>query len=64
MADKQQLTCPECGEQFEFDPNRDEKVVTSLNESMLQKRTDVEVVAYLSCPNGHVKRYKVKKDYK
>ncbi|WP_430403693.1 hypothetical protein [Fluviicola sp.] len=65
MAEKQKLICPECTEEFEFDPNSDEKVITSLNESFRpQPKSDVEVVAYLECPQGHLKPYKVKKDYK
>mgnify|MGYP000743008232 CR=1 FL=1 len=66
MAEKQKLKCPECGEEFEFDPNSDEQVITSLNESFRprpQLKLNVEVVAYLVCPKGHLKPYKVKKDY-
>jgi DNA-directed RNA polymerase subunit RPC12/RpoP len=29
MAEKQKLKCSECGEEFEFDPNSDEQVITS-----------------------------------
>jgi len=65
MAEKQKLTCPDCGIEFEFDPNSDEKVITSLNENFRPaSKSNVEVVAYLECPNGHLKPYKVKKDYK
>lgn len=64
MADKQELTCPECNTKFEFDPNSDSKVVTSLNESFRpQLKKDIEVTAYLKCPNGHTKAYKVTKSY-
>jgi hypothetical protein len=64
MAKKQKLTCPECGAEFEFDPESKEKVITSLNESFRpQLKKEIEVTAYLKCPNGHTKPYKVKKDY-
>ena len=65
MAEKQKLKCSECGEEFEFDPNSDEQVITSLNENFRPAlKLNVEVVAYLECPKGHLKPYKVKKDYK
>ena len=65
MAEKQQLKCSECGEEFEFDPNSDEQVITSLNENFRPAlKSNVEVVAYLECPKGRLKPYKVKKDYK
>jgi hypothetical protein len=65
MADKITLICPSCQTQFEFDPNSDEQVITSLNKNFRPKlKSNVEVVAYLECPNGHLKPYKVKKDYK
>lgn len=65
MADIQKLNCSECDAEFEFDPNSDEQVITSINESFKPKaKKEVEVVAYLECPNGHLKPYKVKKDYK
>ena len=64
MGKPQKLKCPDCGEEFEFDPDSDNKVITSLNESfrpILKK--EVEVTAYLTCPKGHKNPYKVKKDY-
>lgn len=65
MAEKQKLKCYECGEEFEFDPNSDEQLITSLNENFRPTlKLNVEVVAYLECPKGHLKPYKVKKDYK
>lgn len=65
MAEKQKLKCSECGEEFEFDPNSEISIITSLNESFKpQIKSNVEVVAYLECPKGHLKPYKVKKDYK
>lgn len=64
MAEIQKLTCPDCKTEFEFDPNSGTKVITSLNESYRpQLKKDVEVVAYLECPNGHTKPYKVTKSY-
>lgn len=64
MAEKQKLVCPECKAEFEFDPNSDTKVITSLNESYRpQLKKEVEVTAYLKCPNGHTKPYKVTKSY-
>lgn len=64
MAEKQKLVCPECKAEFEFDPNSDTKVITSLNESYRpQLKKEVEVTAYLICPNGHTKPYKVTKSY-
>jgi hypothetical protein len=64
MAEKQKLKCSECGEEFEFDPNSDERVVISRNESAPPSKSNIiEVVAYLECPKGHLKRYKVKKEY-
>jgi hypothetical protein len=64
MAEKQKLKCPECGEEFEFDPNSDHKVITSLNESFRPKlQKEVTVTAYLTCPKGHKHPYKVTKDY-
>ena len=32
MATTEKLTCSECGAEFEFDPESNEKVITSLNE--------------------------------
>lgn len=64
MAKKQKLKCPDCEIEFEFDPKADNKIITSLNESfrtILKK--EVEVTAYLTCPNGHKKPYKVIKEY-
>lgn len=64
MAEKQKLTCPECTIEFEFDPNSDTSVITSLNESYRPKlKKDVEVVAYLKCPKGHTNPFKVIKNY-
>jgi Fe2+ or Zn2+ uptake regulation protein len=64
MSDIQKLKCPECGEEFEFDPNANENVITSLNESHRPKlNKEIVVTAYLKCPNGHIKPYKVKKTY-
>jgi len=64
MAEKQKLKCSECGVEFEFDPEANEKVITSLNESFRpQLKKELEVTAYLKCPNGHVKPYRVKKTY-
>lgn len=64
MAGIQQLVCPDCGSEFEFDPNLDNKVITSLNESFRPKlKKEVVVTAYLKCPKGHRNPYKVKKDY-
>lgn len=65
MAEIQKLKCPECDTEFEFDPNSDEQVITFINESFRPKvKKEREVVAYLECPKGHLKPYKVKKDYK
>lgn len=64
LIDIQKLTCPECQMVFEFDPNANQQVVTSLNESYRpQKNTTLEVTAYLTCPKGHTYPYKVKKQY-
>ncbi|MDW3196443.1 MAG: hypothetical protein R8G66_28975 [Cytophagales bacterium] len=64
MAQKQNLECPECGAKFVFDPNSDQKVISNLNESYVPKlKKQIEVTAYLECPNGHTKPYKVTKEY-
>lgn len=64
MAVIQKLVCKTCGQDFEFNPTADNKVITSLNESTRPKLDrDVEVTAYLTCPNGHRNPYKVVKKY-
>lgn len=64
MLDIQTLQCPVCNIKFEYDPNANQRVITSLNESYRpQINQTLEVVAYLTCPNGHTNPYKVKKQY-
>lgn len=64
MATKQNLKCPECNTIFEYDPHSDETVLTFFDKSpKLKLKKPVQVVAYLECPNGHTKPYKVFKDY-
>lgn len=64
MAEIQKLTCPDCEVEFEFDPNSNQKVITSLDESFVPKIKEQRVVtAYLECPNGHTNPYKVTKEY-
>lgn len=62
MAKIQKLICPECKAEFEFNPNS--VVITSLNKSIpVRTKKEAVVTAYLECPNGHTKPYKVTKDY-
>lgn len=64
MAAIQKVKCPDCQVEFEFDPNEDNGVITSLNESVnIKLGKDKKVTAYLTCPNGHIKPYKVFKPY-
>jgi hypothetical protein len=64
MAKIQKLICPECKAEFEFDPNSEVKVITSLNKSFrIRSKKEAIVTAYLECPNGHSKPYKVTKEY-
>jgi hypothetical protein len=64
MTKIQKLICPECKAEFEFDPDSDATVITSLNKSLrTASKKEVEVTAYLDCPNGHNEPYKVKKTY-
>ncbi len=64
MSKIQKLICPECKAEFEFDPDSDTKVITSINKSFrIAAKKEVEVTAYLECPNGHSKPYKVTKSY-
>ena len=61
MATKQKLKCSVCNTEFEYE---EDSVLTLFNESPKSKRQEkVEVVAYLECPNGHLRSYKVKKNY-
>ena len=62
MTKIQKLVCPECKAEFEFNPNS--VVITSLNKSIpLRTKKEAVVTAYLECPNGHTKPYKVTKEY-
>jgi hypothetical protein len=62
MAKIQKLICPECKAEFEFNPNS--VVITSLNRSIgIRSKKETVVKAYLECPNGHTKPYKVTKEY-
>jgi hypothetical protein len=64
LLEIQKLTCPDCGASFEFDPNANQQVITSLNESYRPQINKVlGVTAYLTCPKGHRNPYKVKKQY-
>jgi len=69
MAKQQKLICEECKVAFTFDPDEDAQVITSLTDSKSVKKAksknkiDVAVIAYLECPNGHTKSYKVIKSY-
>ena len=61
MATKQKLKCSVCNTEFEYE---EDGVLTLFNESPESKRQEnVEVVAYLECPNGHLRPYKIKKNY-
>lgn len=56
------VKCKSCDEEIFFDPN--EKVVTQINESAKpfgKEKEGEEVIAYLTCPNGHTRPYKVKR---
>jgi hypothetical protein len=62
MTKIQKLICPECKAEFEFNPNS--VVITSLNKSIpVRTKKEAVVTAYLECPNGHTKPYKVTKEY-
>jgi hypothetical protein len=62
MTKIQKLVCPECKAEFEFNPNS--VVITSLNKSIsVRTKKEAVVTAYLECPNGHTKPYKVIKEY-
>jgi hypothetical protein len=64
MVEIQKLICPECKVEFDFDPNSNTRIVTSLNESVRPKlKKEIQVTAYLKCPNGHTKPYTVTKQY-
>lgn len=54
------LKCSVCQENVVYDPG---SVIVSLNESQENptRKEEKEVVAYLTCSNGHTKPYKVKK---
>lgn len=58
--EKIKLICPDCQTEFEYDP-MDIIVVKRLEAR--QEAKDEEVTAYLTCPLGHTKPYKVRKDY-
>lgn len=62
MAKEHKIKCPECGTEFEFSP--EENVVVNLNRMDIPKlNRNKEVTAYLTCPKGHTKPYKVTKSY-
>ena len=64
MLEKQTLQCPECEIEFEFDPLDDDSDDAVLYEGYILRLNQIkEVNAYLECPNGHTKPYKVKKIY-
>lgn len=63
FAEKQKLRCSECEKEFEFDPNSEEHLIVTPDSKRKTKTKIVEVTAYLECPSGHIKPYRVKKDY-